>query len=462
MAGKGAVLAVQIVSDASGAKKGFSEAEQATASFTDRLDKASLAAAGVLTGIAAIAHEAYEAASAAQQSAGAVESVFGAQAAGVKALAAEAAEAVGLSKNSYQELAAVLGAQLKNMGTSQDQLAGQTDELIRLGSDMAATFGGTTADAVAALSSLLRGERDPIERYGVGIKAADVEARLAAQGLDDLTGAARTQAEATATLALLTQQTASVQGAHNRELDTAAGAAQTAAAKYDDAKAALGEALLPVMVTAMELFSGFTDLLTGNEAAVQGVVLVVAGLAAMVLAVNAALRVYAAVSAIATAAQWLLNVALTANPIGIVVVAVAALAAGIAFAATKVEWLRDLLSDAWDWIQRVWGKLGGFLTGGGADGFGWSAADPGGAAVAGVFGAAPEPAADYGPLYGAPLSAPAGGGSTAGRGLDVAPSTTINITVTGALDPVAVGRQLRRMLADTESLAGRVVAVTRR
>ena len=98
------------------------------------------------------------------------------------------------------------------------------------------------------MSSLLRGERDPIERYGVSIKQADVNARLAAMGLTGLEGEAAKAAERQATLALLTDQTSSALGQFERESDTAAGAQQRATAEWENAQAKLGEALLPTLV----------------------------------------------------------------------------------------------------------------------------------------------------------------------------------------------------------------------
>src|SRR5699024_4545988 len=105
------------------------------------------------------------------------------QAEAVHRLGENASTAVGLSSRAYQESAAVLGAQLQNLGFAGDQLVGTTDGLIALGADLAATFGGTTQEAVNALSAAFRGERDPIERYGVSIKQTQVNAWLAANGM---------------------------------------------------------------------------------------------------------------------------------------------------------------------------------------------------------------------------------------------------------------------------------------
>ena len=181
-----------------------------------------------------------------EQSVGGVDAVFKDQADQIHAWADEAASAVGLSKASYNEFATLVGAQLKNLGVPFDEIAGKSNELIELGADLAATYGGTTKDAVSALTSLLRGERDPIEKFAVGLKQADINARLAEKGLAGLEGEAAKQAETLATLELLYEQTADAQGAFGREADTLAGKQQRNAAAWENASTRIGEAFLPI------------------------------------------------------------------------------------------------------------------------------------------------------------------------------------------------------------------------
>lgn len=54
-----------------------------------------------------------------------------------------------------------------------------------------------------------------------------------------------------------------------------------------------------------------------------------------------------------TAAQWLLNAALSANPIGLIVVGIAALVAGIVLAYKNSETFRDIVAGAWNWIKEA-------------------------------------------------------------------------------------------------------------
>mgnify|MGYP000926553605 CR=1 FL=1 len=189
-----------------------------------------------------------------EQSVGAVDQVFKENSATIQAWAADSAQNVGLSTGKYQEFAIVVGAQLKNMGLPLGEVTEQTGNLIGIGADLAAQFGGPTSEAVQALSSALRGERDPIERYGVSIKQADVNARVAAMGLGELEGEALKAAEAQATLALITEQTADAQGTFSREANTLAGQQARLTAEWENAQARLGTSLLPAL-TELAMFA---------------------------------------------------------------------------------------------------------------------------------------------------------------------------------------------------------------
>lgn len=189
-----------------------------------------------------------------EQSIGGVDAVFKDNADTIHDWAKTAADSVGLARSEYNELATVLGAQLKNMGVPMEDVAQQTGDLIGLGADLAAQFGGSTSDAVSALSSLLRGERDPIERYGVSINEARIKAKMAEMGLDGLEGSAYDTAKAQAVLALLTEQTTDAQGAFARESETAAGQQQRLKAEMENVKTEIGTALLPIVTDLLGVF----------------------------------------------------------------------------------------------------------------------------------------------------------------------------------------------------------------
>lgn len=127
--------------------------------------------------------ESLDLAGAAEQSVGAIDTVFKDTAKTMHDFAAQAKDTVALSANEYRELGTLLGSQLKNMGTPMDALADKTDGLIRMGADMSSMFGGTTKEAIEAISSALKGEMDPIERYGVTLSAAALEAEALSKNI---------------------------------------------------------------------------------------------------------------------------------------------------------------------------------------------------------------------------------------------------------------------------------------
>jgi phage-related protein len=185
-----------------------------------------------------------------EQSMGAVNQVFGSSADQMHEMARAASQSVGLSQNAYNEFAARLGSQLRNGGTAAEELAGKVDGLITVGADLSSMFGGTTVEAVDALSSALRGERDPIERYGITLTQAAIDAKAAELGFSKVGGTLSASANQAATMALIMEQAGPALGNFARESNTLQGQQQRLAATFQNGKAAIGEAFLPA-ATAM-------------------------------------------------------------------------------------------------------------------------------------------------------------------------------------------------------------------
>lgn len=321
---------------------------------------------------AAFAVESVKSASRAEQSMGATSTVFGKYADQVVAKSDQAAQAYGLSANEYRENANLIGALFKNQGVAQDQLAAATDGMIGKASDLAATFGGTTREAVEALGSAFKGEFDPLERYGISLKQSSINAYLAQKGQDKLTGAALAAAKQQATLALVQQQSADSTGAFGRESDTLAHQQQVLAAQFENVKAKVGAGLLPILTTAGQFvndtlvpaFQSVADWMGKNSNATKVLIGVLGTGLGVLYAVSAATKVMVAAQAIwkaativTTGVQWALNAALTANPIGIVVVAIAALVGALVLLYQKNETVRKIVDAVWSGIKIAIGAV---------------------------------------------------------------------------------------------------------
>jgi phage-related protein len=201
-------------------------------------------------------------ASNAQQSIGATEAIFGKYSDTVIKKSEEAAQAVGLSGNQYRESSNLLGALLKNQGVSADELASKTDQLVGLGADLAAMYGGDAATAVDALTAAYKGEYNSLEKYGVSLtgnmvnqEAMTVANVKSAKEWNALTQEQQAAAKQQAVTNLLMKQSKDAQGQAARESDTYAGQMQRLGAQFANLKESLGSALLPVVTKFAEFLN---------------------------------------------------------------------------------------------------------------------------------------------------------------------------------------------------------------
>jgi hypothetical protein len=222
----------------------------------------------------------------------------------------------------------------------QDQSAAKGLQAIGLNAhDMAEAFahGGPKArEALQTITDKLRGVTDPTKRYALaqqllGTQSEDLSKALysidpstAVKGLGDVSGAAD---KMTKTLG-------------------------------DNPKAALEGFQRTATMTATQVAGTFITFAMKNKEIFGPLAGILAGVAVAVLAVSAAQKVYAAYTAIASAAQtiwnaeiWASTAALLANPMTWIVLGIVALVAAIVLIATKTTWFQQIWTAAWGWIK---------------------------------------------------------------------------------------------------------------
>lgn len=133
---------------------------------------------------------------------------------------------------------------------------------------------------------------------------------------------------------------------------SAATAAETAEGKFkklkvslDETKESVGEALLPAVEELLPILEDFAKWAKDNPKTFKIVAGTILAIAAAVFIVNGAIAAYSAAVAVATAAQWLWNAAVSANPIVLIGLAIVALIAGIVLAYNKFEGFKNLVDD---------------------------------------------------------------------------------------------------------------------
>jgi hypothetical protein len=120
------------------------------------------------------------------------------------------------------------------------------------------------------------------------------------------------------------------------------GTSEASASSFDKMKFALagisdtfGELVLPYIDQFAIALARASKFVQENEKLVGILVLTVGGLAAAILVVNAAMKVFRATMVVVTAAQAVFNFVMSANPIGLVVIAIAALIGALVFLEKK-------------------------------------------------------------------------------------------------------------------------------
>jgi len=367
---------LKIVGDVSSAQKSIGELEKDVGGFKDTAKSMGKAIVGAIAVDAVVqaGKAVVGAASDQEQAIGALRSVYGDYAKDMEKFGDTTAENMGISKAEFSQLAAVTGSMMKNAGVPLDEVASSTKALTERAADMAAMFGGNVPDAMNAINSALKGERDPIEKYGVSIKETAVQAKALEMGLVDAEGKATDYGKSMATQALIMEQSADAAGTFKDESKSLAGQQAIMSAQFKDTQAQIGQALMPAIVA---IAGVIRDLVTFVKDNTDWLLPLAAGIIAVVLAIKAwqaAQVIWNVAVEAGTAIQWLFNAAMTANPIGIVIVAIAALVAAFVLLYTKVDWFRqgvDTAIDAimgafqwlYNWVRDNWPLLLAILTG---------------------------------------------------------------------------------------------------
>jgi hypothetical protein len=181
------------------------------------------------------------------------KTVFGDNAGAIEAWAKTADKNLGMSRKAAEDSAIQFANLLQNLGYTGQAAIAASKNLVQLGGDLASAFNTAPADAVAAIGSAMRGETEPIRRYGVVMNEAALKTQALKMGLDVSGPTLDANVRAQAALALITQQTTNAQGDFARTSDQAANSARIQKAELENARAELGANFLPIYTTAVQV-----------------------------------------------------------------------------------------------------------------------------------------------------------------------------------------------------------------
>jgi hypothetical protein len=172
------------------------------------------------------------------------------------------AEQIGLSQKDAAKAVVFLGSVLKQSGFAMEDVATESEKLVSLGVDLAATYGYDVQEALLGMTALFRGEYDPIEKFGVAMKQSEINAELAARGLDKLEGAARRNAEQIIRMELLYERAADATGAFRAQSGNLFVEQKKLQAAFENMQATVGAQLLPAIGNLVAELKPLVDVVT--------------------------------------------------------------------------------------------------------------------------------------------------------------------------------------------------------
>ena len=172
--------------------------------------------------------------------------IFGKSAESVEAFAKTAASTFGQSEQQALDAAGTFAIFGKAAQLGGEELVNFSTDFTVLASDMASFTNTSPEEAITAIGAALRGEAEPIRKYGVLLNDNTLKQRASTLGIYDGTGALTAQQKILATQAEILAQTSDAQGDFERTSGGLANKTRTLNAEYKNLTATIGAQLLPV------------------------------------------------------------------------------------------------------------------------------------------------------------------------------------------------------------------------
>jgi hypothetical protein len=236
--------------------------------------KAALAFAAAGVAFGAFAKIAVSSASDLAETISKVGVLFGNSAKEIEIFAGTAAKSLGQTKQQALDAAATFAIFGTSAGLSGQELSKFSIDFVKLASDLSSFNNTSPQDAINAIGSALRGEAEPLRRYGVLLNDASLKQAALSLGIITTTTQALTpQQKVLAAQKLIFEQTTAAQGDFARTSDGLANQTKIVTAQLENMKTEIGTALLPIVLQLATAFSekiipnlqAFVYGLTGNN-----------------------------------------------------------------------------------------------------------------------------------------------------------------------------------------------------
>ncbi len=191
-----------------------------------------------------------------------VDVTFGDDARTIETWSKKANKQFGLTELQAKKYTSTLGAMMKSSGLTGKAVTGMSTDLAGLAADMASFYNLDFETAFEKIRSGISGETEPLKQLGINMSVANLEAYALSQGIDTAYESMTQAEQVTLRYNYLMQATADAQGDFARTSDSLANSQRLLSTNLDTLKANIGEALLPVISSAVgavnDLFAALT------------------------------------------------------------------------------------------------------------------------------------------------------------------------------------------------------------
>lgn len=304
----------------------------------EQFRKALLPAVGALSAVGLGAFKAAQAASDLGEEQAKAGQIFGEGAKQLNEFAEAAAQSIGQSQRQALNAASTFGIFGKSAGLAGTELVDFSKRFTVLASDLA-SFNNTSVDeAIISIGAALRGESEPIRRYGVLLDDATLRQTAFEMGIiDSIKNALTPQQKALAASEEIFRQTQTAQGDFARTADGLANSQRILAAEFQNAQVALGQAFLPAVQFGVTLLTGLARAAQANTPLFLALGAAIATVATIIIGVNVAMKAYNAITILTRGLNQALGTSFTRlqTSLGVIGVALAAATAVYGLLATS-------------------------------------------------------------------------------------------------------------------------------
>ena len=271
--------------------KKFQQLETTSDKAQFAISKAAVPAAAALAGIATLAGNAVKKASDLGEAQNKANVIFQDAAKDITNFADTASTKLGQSKTDAINAAATFGTFGKSAGLAGEDLGKFAIGFTTLASDLASFNNTTPEEAVLAIGAALRGEAEPIRRFGVLLNDAAIKSEAVTIGLIKTTKEGLTpQQKVLAVQSAILKQTSDQQGDFAKTSDTLANSQRILSAEIEDVSTEFGMALLPAIEGVLPHLKTFAKIAKDNPDDVKKLAVAITAMATATVALNIAMK----------------------------------------------------------------------------------------------------------------------------------------------------------------------------